>query len=258
MANQIVHRMLDVIETDYASIVTLRTLSSTVGRQPTYLGRLFRQEMGSTARDYLTRVRLERAAALIREGVKIEAVALSVGYRSKKNFYQQFRKHYGTTPLLYRSDVTGGGGAEHGSPAVSVGQAAALPSAASSPAPSFPARPSAAPYPSGELGPAMGRPSTTFGAVAPIIRASNRAWRLAIQAQQMMVEHFHRFRMAMLITDLEERYVGANRAALATTGWTPALPRCGVVIITRSVVSIGRRGSERKAATPASVLSGSA
>lgn len=35
-------------------------------------------------------------------------------------------------------------------------------------------------------------------------------------------------------------------------------PRCGVVIMADSVDSIGRRGSDRKAATPASVLSSSA
>ena len=50
----------------------------------------------------------------------------------------------------------------------------------------------------------------------------------------------------------------SSRAALATTGCTPLSPRCGVVIIARNVVSIGRLGSERKLATPASVLSGSA
>ena len=44
----------------------------------------------------------------------------------------------------------------------------------------------------------------------------------------------------------------------ATTGCGPASPRCGVVIIAASVDSIGRFGSDRKAATPASVLSASA
>jgi hypothetical protein len=43
-------------------------------------------------------------------------------------------------------------------------------------------------------------------------------------------------------------------AAEATTGCGPCLPRCGVVIIATSVVSIGRRGSDRSEATPASVL----
>src|SRR4029450_3287513 len=49
----------------------------------------------------------------------------------------------------------------------------------------------------------------------------------------------------------------SSRAADATTG-CGRLPRCGVVIMARSVVAIGRLGSERKFATPASVLSASA
>jgi len=55
-----------------------------------------------TARECLTRVRLEHAADLICAGVKIEAVALTVGYRSKKNFYQRFKRHYAATRLQYR------------------------------------------------------------------------------------------------------------------------------------------------------------
>ena len=49
-----------------------------------------------------------------------------------------------------------------------------------------------------------------------------------------------------------------SRAADATTGWTPASPRWGVFIIAAKVDSIGRLGSERNDATPASVLSASA
>ena len=52
--------------------------------------------------------------------------------------------------------------------------------------------------------------------------------------------------------------LSSSRAALATTGCAPFVRRCGVVIIARSVVSIGRFGSERKLATPARVLSFSA
>ena len=104
MPNQLVQRMIEVIDTEYANVVTLRRLSAILGRQPAYLGRLFRHETGSTVRDYLTRIRLEHAEALIRAGVKIEAVALGVGYRSKKNFYQQFRRRYGTTPVPFRLD----------------------------------------------------------------------------------------------------------------------------------------------------------
>jgi two-component system response regulator YesN len=98
----LVKRMLDLIELRYADVITLRTLGETLERQPAHLGSLFRRELGITARECLTRVRLARATELILNGVKIEAVAMIVGYRSKKNFYRQFKRHFATTPEAYR------------------------------------------------------------------------------------------------------------------------------------------------------------
>ena len=106
MSSLLVQRMIQLIEAEYAKVVTLRRLGAMIGRQPAYLGRLFLRETGSTVRDYVTRIRLEHAEMLIRSGIKIEAVALEVGYRSKKNFYRQFKRHYGTTPRPFRLDTT--------------------------------------------------------------------------------------------------------------------------------------------------------
>jgi two-component system response regulator YesN len=94
--------MLDVIEKSYSERITLHTLSRTLNRQSSYLGQVFRREVGMTVRQWVTRVRLEHAARLITDGIKIEAVALIVGYRSKKNFYRQFRRQFASTPLEYR------------------------------------------------------------------------------------------------------------------------------------------------------------
>jgi AraC-like DNA-binding protein len=48
---------------------------------------------------------MQRAAVLLRRGEKVEAVALSVGYKSKSQFYRQFRKRFGVTPAAFgRSD----------------------------------------------------------------------------------------------------------------------------------------------------------
>jgi YesN/AraC family two-component response regulator len=98
-----VRRMLALIEERFAEPLSLATFGRALNRQAGYLGRLFREEIGLSMREYLARMRLERAARLIREGAKVEAVALEVGYRSKKNFYRQFRRRYGTTPALYRA-----------------------------------------------------------------------------------------------------------------------------------------------------------
>ncbi len=55
-----------------------------------------------TVRECVTRIRLTHAAALILNGAKIEAVALGVGYHSKKNFYRQFKRHLALTPEAFR------------------------------------------------------------------------------------------------------------------------------------------------------------
>jgi YesN/AraC family two-component response regulator len=75
----------ELIDASYAQPVTLRMLSTALDRQASYLGALFRRETGVSVRHWLTSVRLDRASALIREGVKIDAVGMLVGYRSKKN-----------------------------------------------------------------------------------------------------------------------------------------------------------------------------
>jgi YesN/AraC family two-component response regulator len=68
--------MLEQIQGNYTQRLTLGTLARTLGRQSAYLGRLFREEIGVTVHEYITRARIEYGAAHVRSGVKIEAVAL--------------------------------------------------------------------------------------------------------------------------------------------------------------------------------------
>jgi two-component system response regulator YesN len=94
--------MLERIEQSYSEPITLRSLSAELHRQSAYLGGMFRRVVGVSVHEWLTTVRLERASTLIREGVKVEAVSMLVGYRSKKNFYRQFKRRFGTTPCEHR------------------------------------------------------------------------------------------------------------------------------------------------------------
>jgi AraC-like DNA-binding protein len=94
--------MVDLIEKKYADRLTLKSVSTALNGKPEALGRLFQSVLGISVHDYVTRVRLDHAAHFIRSGLKIEAVALSVGYHSKKNFYRQFTRHFGITPETYR------------------------------------------------------------------------------------------------------------------------------------------------------------
>ena len=98
-----VRHMMDRIEQSYSEPVTLHSLAAELHRQGAYLGAMFRRETGVPMHHWLTRVRLDHAAVLVREGVKVEVVSMLVGYRSKKNFYRQFKRRFGTTPLGYRN-----------------------------------------------------------------------------------------------------------------------------------------------------------
>jgi AraC-like DNA-binding protein len=94
--------MLIQIRDNYTQRLTLATIARVLGRQSAYLGRLFHEEIGVTVHEYITRARIAYGAAHVRSGVKIEAVALDLGYRSKKNFYRQFKRRFGKTPEGYR------------------------------------------------------------------------------------------------------------------------------------------------------------
>jgi two-component system response regulator YesN len=100
--HEYVKRMLEEIQRNYTHRLTLGIVARTLGRHSAYLGRLFRAETGMSLHEYVTRARMVNAAVQVRSGVKIEAIALDLGYRSKKNFYRQFRRRFGMTPDAYR------------------------------------------------------------------------------------------------------------------------------------------------------------
>ncbi|MCU1381824.1 MAG: AraC family transcriptional regulator [Acidobacteria bacterium] len=94
--------MVKFIENSYADRITMKTVAAALRGNPAALAREFRRKTGVSVHSYLTAVRLRHAARLIASNVKIEAVALGVGYRSKKNFYRQFIRHFGVTPETFR------------------------------------------------------------------------------------------------------------------------------------------------------------
>src|SRR5262245_66602507 len=78
------------IRSHYHEQISLDRLAAGVGRNAAYMSTLFHRQTGTTIRRYVARIRMRRAAILLRHGEKVEAVMLQVGYRSKKKFYRQF------------------------------------------------------------------------------------------------------------------------------------------------------------------------
>lgn len=73
---------------------------------PGYLSRLFKQDMGETLSEYLLRIKIEKAAALLKEGqYKVGEIAGMVGFSAASYFSIAFKKHTGCSPREYSQRV---------------------------------------------------------------------------------------------------------------------------------------------------------
>ena len=96
--------VLDVaryIESHYANHALPRAVLLRANCSPRHLARVFRTEMGMTIGRYLATIRLYRAAALIEQGEKVEAVSRLVGYRSTATLFRHFQRFLGVTPRQF-------------------------------------------------------------------------------------------------------------------------------------------------------------
>ncbi len=70
-----------------------------------YFSMMFKELLGEPFSVYLETLRLQKAAALMREGNKtVEEVAAAVGYNNSTTFRRAFKRVNGLSPVQYRSD----------------------------------------------------------------------------------------------------------------------------------------------------------
>jgi len=101
-----IQRAMGLIQQRYWDQVSLSALAHQVGMSKYRLSHRFREVLGVTFRDYLLRVRLERAKALLAAGhVSITEVAQNVGFGDLPRFDKVFKRYTGVTPSAYRSSA---------------------------------------------------------------------------------------------------------------------------------------------------------
>ncbi len=97
------------IRENYASNITLRSLSEKYYVNSAYLGQLFRKKYGQSFKDYLNNYRMEQAAdALLRTDKKIVQIAEDVGYHDLDYFTNRFIQVKGCTPARFRKKMQQG------------------------------------------------------------------------------------------------------------------------------------------------------
>ncbi|MEF2245961.1 response regulator [Paenibacillus sp. IITD108] len=98
VSNQIVKQILQMIEKELDTELTLHTVADRLFVNSSYLSRLFKQETGKTFSAYVLEHKMERAKQLLQQGAKVYDAAYGVGYRDVSYFTKVFRKYWGVTP----------------------------------------------------------------------------------------------------------------------------------------------------------------
>jgi AraC-like DNA-binding protein len=102
MAQERVEQVIFLLKQDLADPPSLEELGKKIGCSHFYLSRIFSAQTKQTITQYLRRLRMEKAAELLRSGeFNVTEAALEVGYASPSHFSQAFHEAFGCCPGLY-------------------------------------------------------------------------------------------------------------------------------------------------------------
>jgi AraC family transcriptional regulator len=102
VARERVDRVKELLAAHLAEPPALEVLGQEVGCSPFHLSRIFSREVGLTIPQYLRKLRIERAAELLRSGrYNVTEAATEVGYSSLSHFSKAFCETIGCCPVLY-------------------------------------------------------------------------------------------------------------------------------------------------------------
>ena len=96
-------RLLGYIHTNYYKDLKLEGLAKLFNYNPSYLGKIFKQETKINFNTYLDNIRIEHAKKLLAsKDDKVYEIAAKVGYSSVDYFYAKFKKYVGVSPKVYK------------------------------------------------------------------------------------------------------------------------------------------------------------
>lgn len=101
---EIVETAKKYIQKNYTKEISLEEIANHVSVSSFYLSRVFSKKEGMTYKDYLIKLRMEKAKQLLGEGKKaIKEISIEVGYADQNYFSRAFKKYYDKSPLEFSS-----------------------------------------------------------------------------------------------------------------------------------------------------------
>ncbi|RIP37258.1 AraC family transcriptional regulator [Staphylococcus gallinarum] len=103
-----INKVVQYIESNLNQHLTLQLLAEQVNLAPSYLSRIFNQELHKSISQFILELRLQKGYDLIqRTKMSISEIAEHVGFSEQSYFTQCFKKYYGNTPLRLRMEERG-------------------------------------------------------------------------------------------------------------------------------------------------------
>ena len=100
-----VQKAVTYIEAEPAADLHLQHLARTLNVSAGYLSTLFHKETGKTVTEYVTDVRMDAAANLLRNTqLQVQTVAQHCGIGDVNYFSKVFKRHFGLTPRQFREE----------------------------------------------------------------------------------------------------------------------------------------------------------
>jgi len=99
-----INRVIDYIEGNLDSDLTLRKLSEIANFSPYHFHRIFSSIIGEPLNKFISRIRIEKAATLLHENINkpITDIAFELGYSSSASFSRSFKDYFEITPSEWR------------------------------------------------------------------------------------------------------------------------------------------------------------
>jgi two-component system response regulator YesN len=104
----VIKQVEEDIRVNYKDNITLKELGKKYFINSAYLGQLFKNKYGISFKDYLHKIRIEKAEELlINTDLKTYEVAETVGYKDVDYFINRFIEDKGCTPAKFRKQIKG-------------------------------------------------------------------------------------------------------------------------------------------------------
>lgn len=99
-------KILEYIDENLSHDISLNDIADWIGFSPSYVSKVFKENIGKSYTDYLNGSRIEMAKKLLRNTqLTIKEVGFRMGFNSIQTFMRTFKKYEGITPGQFRDKI---------------------------------------------------------------------------------------------------------------------------------------------------------